>query len=142
MNNASTDNAALVRNIYRCFREKQLAEIVNLLSDDFKFRTQLPHDALDEVRPRSRAEVALMAHASMGEFEILRFVSDEIAPDGDTVSSTANVKFRHKKTGKELETQLHHAWRVANGKICALEQQHDLTALAAFANSIEAVSAN
>lgn len=137
---SAIDNASLVHDICRCFREKRLAEIVDLLSDDFKFRVLLPSDADEEIRPRSRAEVALMAHASMGEFDILRFEPDDISLDGDMISSVAHVKFRHKKTGQELETQFQHSWRAADGKICALEQRHDLQALLDYANSIEAVA--
>ncbi|MDH4982070.1 nuclear transport factor 2 family protein [Hyphomicrobium sp. D-2] len=137
---SAIDNASLVHDICRCFREKQLAEIVNLLSDDFKLRVLLPTDTDDEIRPRSRAEVALLAHASMGEFDILRFEPHDIALNGDMISSVAHVKFRHKKTGKELETQFQHAWRAADGKICALEQTHDLKVLSDYADSIEAVA--
>ena len=34
-NNRPMDTAALLQEIYRCYREKRLADIVELLSDDF-----------------------------------------------------------------------------------------------------------
>lgn len=137
---STINNASLVHDICRCFREKQLAEIVSLLSDDFKLRVLLPTDTDGEIRPRSRAEVALLAHASMGEFDILRFEPDDITLNGEMISSVAHVKFRHKRTGKELETQFRHAWQTADGKICALEQTHDLQLLSDYIDSIRAVA--
>ena len=64
------DPAALLQNIYRCYREKRLADIVELLSDDFKFRAQLPEDGDGDCRPRSRAEVALMVHKFMDQYDM------------------------------------------------------------------------
>jgi len=132
------DETVLLQEIYRCFREKRLADIVDRLSDDFKFRAELPHSSPEErQRPRSRAEIALMAHQSMSQFDILRFEPGPITITGDLASANTDVKFRHKKTGKVLETRFQHVWRIAGGKACALEQRHDLAALTAFAESIE-----
>ena len=47
------------------------------------------------------------------------------------------MKFRHKKTGKVLETRFIHDWRVADGKACELEQRHDLQLLKDFLKSVE-----
>ncbi|HWK40175.1 MAG TPA: nuclear transport factor 2 family protein [Hyphomicrobium sp.] len=136
------DKASLLYEIYRSFREKRLADIVDRLSDDFKFRAELPHTSPEErLRPRSRAEIALMAHQSMAQFDILRFEPGPITVTGDIASADTDVKFRHKKSGKVLETRFQHVWRIADGKACALEQQHDLAALTAFAASIESEAA-
>jgi len=136
------DEASLLHEIYRCFREKRLADIVDRLSDDFKFKAELPHASPDERhRPRSRAEIALMAHQSMSQFDILRFEPGPITITGNVAFADTDVKFRHKKSGKVLETSFHHEWRIADGKACALEQRHDLAALTAFAESIEDAAA-
>ena len=67
------DTAALLQEIYRCYREKRLAEIVELLSEDFAFTAQLPDDIDDASRPRSRAETALLVHKFMEQYDILAF---------------------------------------------------------------------
>ena len=51
-------------------------------------------------------------------------------------SAQAQVKFRHKRTGKILETRFLHDWRVADGKACELEQRHDLEQLKNFLRSV------
>jgi ketosteroid isomerase-like protein len=130
------DPAALLQNIYRCCREKRLAEIVNLLGDDFKFKAELPDDLDGEARPRSRAEIALMVHNFMEQYDILAFDPGPITVADDRASAETDVKFRHKKSGKVLETRFVHDWRVADGKALELEQRHDLNQLRAFVKSV------
>ena len=131
------DPAALLQNIYRCYREKRLADVVDLLSDDFKFLALLPGDGDGDSRPRSRAEIALMAHKFMDQYDILAFDPGPIIVTNDVASAQAEVKFRHKKSGKILETQFFHDWRVADGKATELKQRHDLEQLKAFLASVE-----
>jgi ketosteroid isomerase-like protein len=131
------DPAALLQNIYRCYREKRLADIVNLLSDDFRFLAELPGDGDDGARPRSRAEIALMAHKFMDQYDILAFDPGPIIVTNNVASAQAEAKFRHKKSGKVLETRFHHDWRVADGKATELKQRHDLDQLKAFLASVD-----
>ena len=84
------DPAALLQNIYRCCREKRLAEDRQTCSsDDFKFKAELPDDLDGEARPRSRAEIALMVHNFMEQYDILAFdpgpiiVADDSRLGGD-----------------------------------------------------------
>jgi ketosteroid isomerase-like protein len=136
------DTALLLQNIYRSFREKRLADVVELLSDDFKFKAQLPEDsAIEGKRARSRAEIALLAHRSMEEYDILVFEPGPIVVTDSLASAQVQVKFRHKKTGKILETRFLHDWRVADGKACDLQQRHDLEQLKAFLESLRDAAA-
>lgn len=130
------DPAALLQSIYKCYREKRLADVVALLSDDFKFTAQLPDDLDGGKRPRSRAETAILVHKFMDQYDILAFDTGPIIVTDDLASAQAEVKFRHKKTGKVLETRFIHDWRVADGKACELEQRHDLQLLKDFLKSV------
>jgi hypothetical protein len=93
------DPAALLQNIYRCYREKRLADVVALLSDDFKFTAQLPDDVDGGRRSRSRAETAILVHKFMEEYDILAFDTGPIIVTDNLASAQAQVKFRHKRTG-------------------------------------------
>ena len=90
---------ALLQNIYRCYREKRLADVVALLSDDFKFTAQLPDDVDGGRRSRSRAETAILVHKFMEEYDILAFDTGPIIVTDNLASAQAQVKFRHKRTG-------------------------------------------
>jgi ketosteroid isomerase-like protein len=131
------DTAALLQNIYRYSREKRLADVLGLLSDDFKFTAQLPDDPLEDgTRPRSRAETALLVHQFMEHYDILTFDPGTIVVTDDVASAQADVKFRHKKSGKILETIFSHDWHVKDGKARALKQRHDIEKLKAFLSSV------
>ena len=130
------DTAALLQEIYRCYREKRLADVVELLSDDFIFTAQLPDDIDDAIRPRSRAETAILVHKFMEHYDILAFETGPIIVANGVASAQADVKFRHKKSGKVLETRFFHDWRVADGKARELTQRHDLEQLKAFFSSV------
>ena len=130
------DTAALLQEIYRCYREKRLADVVELLSDDFKFTAQLPDDIDDAIRPRSRAETAILVHKFMDQYDILAFETGPIIVTDGVASTQADVKFRHKKSGKVLETRFIHDWRVTDGKASELAQRHDLEQLKAFLRSV------
>lgn len=131
------DTAALLQSIYRACREKRLAEVLSLLSDEFKFTVHLPQDTLDGgARPRSKAETALLLHDFMNTYDFLLFEPGPIIVTDSGASAQPEVRFRHKKTGNVLETKLVHSWRVADGKARALEERHDLEKLKAFMKSI------
>jgi len=134
------DTARILENIYRCYREKRLAEAVALLSDDFQFKTNLPDDPLDPLRPRSRAELTLLAHKFFEEYDILAFEPATITVSDGTASAHLNGVFRHKKTGKVIETSFEHDWRFANGKVCELQQRHDNEGWQAFVKSLDSGS--
>jgi ketosteroid isomerase-like protein len=132
------DTATLLQNIYQYFREKRLADVVELLSDDFKYKAQLPDDLPgDGMRARSRAELALITHKSMQDFDVLALEPGPImVADGHARAEPA-ITFKHKKSGKILEMRFVHDWRVADGKAQELEQWYDVEQLQAFVRSLD-----
>lgn len=132
------DTTALLQNIYRCYREKRLAEAVALLSDDFQFKTNLAEDPFEPLRPRSRAELTLMAHKFFEEYDILTLEASPIVVSDGTASASLQGAFRHKKSGKVIETSFQHDWRFADGKVCELHQRYDQDHWQAFLSSIGA----
>src|SRR5688572_688032 len=131
------DTAALLA-FYRCYRERRLAEAVALFSDDFQFKTNLPNDPVDPTRPRSRAEFTLICHKFLEDYDIVVFEPGEFVCDGDFAFTQTQGVFRHKQTGKVLETTFQHRWRVANGRVLELVQEHRLGEIQAFLDSVKA----
>jgi ketosteroid isomerase-like protein len=135
------DRAAILRDIYRCYREKRLAEAVAVLSDDFQFKSDQPDDPIDPLRPRSRAELTLMVHKFFEDFDILNFEPFLIVVDDqDLASAELNVSFRHRKSGKVIETRLLHDWRFTDGKVSELHQHHDTESWQTFLRSVAEAS--
>jgi len=131
------DTAALLRNIYRCYREKRLAEAVAWLSDDFQFKGTFSDDPLDPLRPRSRAELTLLAHKFFEEFDILSFEPGPIVVADGIASTRLDGVFRHKKSGKIIETIFEHDWLFVDGMAKELRQRHDNDGWTAFVKSID-----
>jgi ketosteroid isomerase-like protein len=120
------DAAASLRDLYRYCREKRLADAMALLGDDFKFRTNVPDDPTDPARPRSRAEVTLLAHKFFEEFDILALEPAIIVVGDDGVASARlDVTLRHKKSGKRIETNFLHDWLFSDGKFNELREELD-----------------
>ena len=46
------------------------------------------------------------------------------------------IRYRHKKTGKMLETRINHTWWIADGNATALEERHDVPRVLAFLKSL------
>jgi ketosteroid isomerase-like protein len=130
------DTAAL-QVFYRCYRERHLAEAVAAFSDDFQFKTHLPNDPVDPTRPRSRAEFTLLCHKFLEDYDIDVFEPGEFIWDGEYAYTQAQGVFRHKQTGKVLETTFQHRWHVANGKVLELVQDLPVAQIQAFLDSVK-----
>jgi len=125
-----------LREFYRCYRERRLAEAVAAFSDDFLFKSHMPSDPVDPQRPRSRAEFTLICHKFLEDFDIVVFEPGPFTIDGDAAWNEADGVFRHKQTGKVLEAKFVHRWRFADGKVLELQQEHDVAQIEAFLRSI------
>jgi len=131
------DTVELLQSFYRHYRERRLADAVAHLSDDFLFKAHLPHDPVDPTRPRSRAEFTLICHKFLDDFDILIFEPGPFAVDGEVASATAQGVFRHKNSGKTLEMTFQHRWRLVDGKVAELRQEHDSERLIAFLKGLD-----
>ena len=107
------------------------------LADAVVGRPDAPEDGDGDSRPRSRAEIALMAHKFMDQYDILAFDPGPIIVTNNVASAQAAAKFRHKKSGKVLETRFFHDWTIADGKATELRQRHDREQLKAFLASVD-----
>ncbi|WP_424958734.1 nuclear transport factor 2 family protein [Hyphomicrobium sp. 1Nfss2.1] len=127
----------LLHNFYRHYRERRLADAIAFLGDDFLFKASLPDDPVDSIRPRSRAEFTLICHKFLDNFDILVFEPGPFSFDGDVASAIARGSFRHKRSGKILDMKFHHWWRLADGKVIELRQEHDSDLLQDFIESLD-----
>lgn len=134
---ANIMDTATLQAFYRCYRERRLAEAVELFSDDFQFKTHLPNDPVDPTRPRSRAEFTLLCHKFLEDYDIDVFEPGEFVFDGEFAYTQAQGVFRHKQTGKVLETTFQHRWRLADGKVLELVQDLPVRQIQAFLDSVK-----
>ena len=96
-----------------------------------------PTSKSDPNRPRSRAEFTLLCHKFLEDYDIVVFEPDEFVWDGEVASTRAVGVFRHKRTGKVLETTFQHRWRLANGRVLELVQDLPVAQIQAFLDSVK-----
>lgn len=127
----------LLQAIYKAYREKRLADAISYLADDFRLVVHLPEDALPGGdRPRSKAEAALLFQGFINDYDFLAYDQGPIIVAGDFATSQPQIRYRHKKTGKIIETRLSHTWHVRDGKARLLEERHDIPRVQAFIKSL------
>ncbi|MEI9902532.1 MAG: hypothetical protein WDN31_23320 [Hyphomicrobium sp.] len=132
------DTAALLQAIYRCYREKRLADMLALFDDNFRMIAALPDDTPGAgPRPRSKAETALLTHKFLEDYDILEFELGPIVSTDGVTSTETRGKFRHKRTGNILDTTFRHDWRITGGKALELEHRHDVRQVEDFLSSLK-----
>ena len=131
------DTTSLLQAIYKAFREKRLADAISHLADDFRLVVHLPEDALPGgERPRSKAESALLFQGFLNDYDFLAYDHGPIIVTGDRATAQPHIRYRHKKTGKVLETKLAHTWCVRDGKAVGLEEHYDVAHVQGFLKSL------
>ena len=88
------------------------------------------------LRPRSKAEAALLFQGFINDYDFLAYDQGPIIVTGDHATSQPQIRYRHKKTGKVIETRLNHTWHVKDGKARTLDERHDVARVQAFMKSL------
>jgi len=131
------DAATLLQTLYRAHREKRLADVLDLLDADFRYVVHLPEEALAGAdKPRNKAETAELFQYLMETYDFLSYDPGPIIVTENQATAHPQIRFRHKKTGKLLETKLGHTWTVKGGKAVALDERHDVEKVLAFLKSV------
>jgi ketosteroid isomerase-like protein len=131
------DTAALLHSIFQCYRERRLADMLDHFDPGFRLIVALPDDPPGEPRrPRSKAEVALLTHKTLEEYEILEFLPATVTDGAISTQTTGQAKLRHRRSGAVVEIPFRQTWRFQDGKAVEVDHQHDLSHLSEFLKSI------
>lgn len=131
------DTTTLLQAIYKAYREKRLADTLSYLDDDFRLIVHLPEEATPGGnRPRSKAESALLFQGFLNDYDFVSYDHGPIIVIGDRATAHPHIRYRHKRTGKVLDTKLAHSWCVRDGKALVLEERYDVPVVQAFMQSL------
>lgn len=134
-----TDTPALLRAVYTAYREKRLADVLVHLSDDFRFTLHLPAEALAGAgAAHDKASAARLFEGIIADYDFLRYEPGPIRVTGDTAGVQPRIHYRHKATGKEIETTLVHVWRIRGDKATALDEYVDIPGVASYLAEVAA----
>jgi hypothetical protein len=122
----SQDNVALIRGIYDGFATGDVAAVLGAMSPDIVWNEaeNFPYaDGNPYVGPQAVAE-GVFARC-IGEWDGFAVSVEEILDAGDTIVALGRYGGSCKATGKAMNPQLAHVWRVADGKAVAFQQYVD-----------------
>jgi hypothetical protein len=101
------DTTSLLQAIYKALRERRLADAISYLAEDFRLVVHLPEDAVPGgTRPRSKAESTLLFQSFLYDYDLIAYDHGPIIVAGDRATTQPEIRYRHKKTGKVLDTKL------------------------------------
>jgi ketosteroid isomerase-like protein len=122
----SQENVALIRGIYDGFAAGDLAAVLGAMSPDIVWNEaeNFPYaDGNPYVGPQAVAE-GVFARC-IGEWDGFGVDVDEILDAGDTIVALGRYSGSCKATGRPMNPQLAHVWRVADGKAIGFQQYVD-----------------
>ena len=122
----SRENVDLVRGIYAGFESGDVPDILSRLSPDIVWNEaeNFPYaDGNPYVGPD--AILAGVFTRIGAEWDMFAAVPEEIVDGGDTVVALGRYHGTCKATGRTLDAQLAHVWRVAGGKAVRFQQYTD-----------------
>lgn len=122
----SQANADLIRAIYDAFAAGDIAGIVARMSPDMVWN-EAENFPYADGNPYVGADAILAGvFARIGtEWEGFAAVPEEIIDGGDTVVALGRYRGIFKATGKALDAQLVHVWRIADGRAASFQQYTD-----------------
>jgi ketosteroid isomerase-like protein len=122
----SQENVDLIRGIYGGFAAGDVGAVLGAMSPDIVWNEaeNFPYaDGNPYVGPQAIAE-GVFARC-IGEWDGFAVSVEEILDAGDTIVALGRYGGSCKATGKAMNPQLAHVWRVAGGKAVAFQQYVD-----------------
>ena len=122
----SRENVDLVRGIYAGFESGDVPDVLSRLSPDIVWN-EAEHFPYADGNPYRGPEAVLTGVFARlgGEWDGFATVPDEYLDAGDTVIVLGRYRGTYKATGRTLDAQVVHVWRIAGGKVVAFQQYTD-----------------
>ena len=122
----SQENVALVRSIYDAFGAGDIPGVVGRMSPDMVWNEAENFPYADGNPYRGPEAILGGVFGRLGaDWDGFAAVPEEFLDAGDTVVVLGRYRGTCKATGRAMDAQLAHVWRVADGKATAFQQYTD-----------------
>jgi uncharacterized protein len=123
-------NLTKLKEAYRQWHETKAGSVdrwLALMTDDIKFRSLAEGAKPMEFTRTStcKSDVERYFAGLTGDWEMIYYRMDEYIAQGDRVVALGSCSFKHRKTGKVLETPKADFHRFRDGKICEFFEFYD-----------------
>jgi len=122
----SDESVALVRGIYDAFAAGDVPGVLGRMSPDIVWN-EAENFIYADGNPYRGPEAILngVFARCIGEWDGFSAIPEEYLDAGDTVVVLGRYRGTNKATGRAMDAQLAHVWRVADGKVVAFQQYTD-----------------
>jgi ketosteroid isomerase-like protein len=122
----SNDNVELVRAIYAAFGAGDVDGIVSRMAPDIEWNEAENFPYADGNPYRGPGAILSGVFARIGaEWDGFAAIPEELLDAGDTVVALGRYRGTLKATGRAINAQMVHVWRIAGGKAAAFQQYAD-----------------
>jgi uncharacterized protein len=122
----SEENVTLIRALYGAFAAGDIEGVVSRMSPDIEWNEAENFPYADGNPYRGPEAILTGVFARLGgEWDGFAAVPDEYLDAGDIVVVLGRYRGAYKATGRALDAQLAHVWRIEDGKIAGFQQYTD-----------------
>lgn len=122
----SQDNVALVQGLYAAFKAGDVPGVIGRMCPDIVWNEAENFPYADRNPYLGPEAILTGVFARLGtEWDGFAAIPDEFLDAGDTVVVLGRYHGTYQATGRELDAQLVHVWRIADGKLVAFQQYTD-----------------
>ena len=119
-------NVDLIRGVYAAFAAGDVPAVVGAMSADMVWNEAENFPSADGNPYRGPDAILAGVFARLGgEWDGFAALPEEFLDAGDTIVVLGRYRGTYKATGRPLDAQLVHVWRVKDGKAIAFQQYTD-----------------
>jgi len=123
---SSEDNVKTIRSAYEAFARRDIPSVLELLADDVDWASEVASTEIPWWGIRHGKDEAADFFTRLGEeAEVLEFTPLVVIGDGDDVLAVVRYRAKSRSTGKIAEMDIHHQWRVRDGKVAYYRGSED-----------------
>jgi len=132
------DNVAKLRDAYRQWHQSKggSAKVwLDLMADDVKVRSLAAGAPPAEFTSASNSKEQFKRYLDglLADWEMINYKTGEFIAEGERVAMLGSTAWRHRKTGREIDTPKADFWTFRDGKIVEFHELYDTAALIAAA---------
>ena len=128
----SQQNVDVIRGMYDAFAAGDVPSVVDAMDPQIEWREAENFPYADGNPYCGPSAVVSGVFARLGaEWEYWTLAIEELLDAGDTVVAFGRYRAKHKETGKTIDAQFAHVWRLSNGKAADFQQYADTAQVAA-----------
>ncbi len=115
-----------IQNMYDSFAKGDVEAVLSMMSKDIEWN-EAENFPYDDGNPYVGPDAILGIFGRIAEeWEYFKLVDLQVmGMENDMVLGTGRYQAKHKKTGKEINAQMAHLWKLKNGEVISFQQYAD-----------------